>query len=236
MPRIRRYIKEDLIGLLQKTNALRQVDKGWLTIWLLIYLSFILLDISYPIIHIDSAIIKYAGIFLCFIYAYTNFRKDSRLVIAMALTLLSDTILMFTGAKIVGVYVFCFAQFFHTLRLSSASKKFLPLYFFFVFLAFAFWLLQGIPAIYAISFVYATGLIINFYLARKWYHADRTSTRSTCALLGLSLFICCDICVGLSYLSGVGFVWPIIGVVTNVLVFIFYYPSQILLSNSSKIH
>lgn len=182
-----------------------------------------------------SSILKYTGLFLCVIYTYATCKKDTRLVLAMFLTFLADTILMLVGARLIGVYVFCFAQMFHTLRLSRAPSAALMGYFVMLFIVFASGILWGIPALYVVSFSYAATLLTNLRLSWRWYRSDRMNPCAINCLAGFLLFICCDINVALSYLSLTGGIPAFIAPISSFLVFVFYYPSQILISNSSNL-
>jgi hypothetical protein len=137
---------------------------------------------------------------------------------------------MWVRADILGVYTFIFAQFFHTSRLAKTSPRFLLIYFFMVFLIFCFGIIQGIDPIYVTSFIYATGLITNLILSHKWYKMSPDNLHARAAAYGFLLFVACDISVATSYLT----IGPI-HVIVSFLVWIFYYPSQILISNSSTL-
>ena len=98
------------------------VDMHWALIWALIYISFLLLDIVFPG-WFGTNMIKYIGIFLCVVYAYSKYSTDLMLIIALLLTFFADTILVWTDWAVTGVYIFCFAQFMHLLRLSKAKLE-----------------------------------------------------------------------------------------------------------------
>ena len=78
------------------------IDTRWLAVWLLIYVDFIVLDMYFPGFW-GSSVLKYTGIFLCTIYAYQKYRKDTTLFLALFLTFLSDTILVWTDWELIGV-------------------------------------------------------------------------------------------------------------------------------------
>jgi hypothetical protein len=153
----------------------------------------------------------------------------------MFFTLLADTILMIVGARLLGVYVFCFAQMFHTLRLSKAPNTALMGYFVMLFLVFASGTLWGIPSLYVMSFAYAATLITNLRLAWRWYKAAPTNIYAASCFFGFVLFLCCDVNVALAYLSQTGGIPSFIAPISSFLVFVFYYPSLILISNSSNL-
>lgn len=220
-------------------KALREIprtDRRWLIIWLLIYVSFIALDIFRP--HFRGAtLIKYVGIFLCLIYAYQKFRRDHLLILALLFTLLSDTVLMWIpGAEIIGVFSFCFAQFFHTARFTKTAPKFLIIYFASIFSLFLFGVLLGFPPIYCIAAVYAVSLLMNVRLAYRWRKSSPDNPRALYAAAGFFLFVACDVCVGISYLAE-NSVFPLaLAPVSSIMVWVFYYPSQVLVSNSSNLN
>lgn len=216
-------------------QLLRGVDKKWLAIWMMIYASFIGLELFIPKAYEEIRIIKYSGIFLCLVYAWAKYKNDSKLVMAMGLTLLSDTILMFTGAKVVGIYVFCFAQIMHTLRLSGTPNIYLGVHFLVQFLIFAFCIMQDIEPIYTVAFLYAINIFSNLHLAHKWHKKEPASISASCCFWGMWLFIACDVCCAITFLGETGVISGAISAVAAFLVFVFYYPSQVLLSNSSTL-
>lgn len=216
----------------QLFTYLKSLHPAWPITWLIIYLSFNILGLFWPSSIIVSAF-KLSGIALCVFFATRHFPHDPLLTIALAFTLLSDIILQLQNTSIFGVFVFCFVQFFHIARLSQTSPKFFLAYYAAVIAIFFFGVTQEIPAMYSIAFVYGMSLLVNFLLARHWYRATHT-TASFCALLGFALFILCDICVGTSYLSVTGVIPAVFYGFANYFAWLFYYPSQILISNSSK--
>jgi hypothetical protein len=218
-----------------KVKTIRNLDKKWTAIWVIIYVGFIVFDLFLPKFEMLSTLIKYTGIFLCVIYAYSRHKDDARLCIALLLTLLADAILMFLGWKLIGLFIFCFAQFFHTMRLSNTDSKFLMTYFLIVFLVFSTGLLNGLSAIYVLAFIYASSLVMNINLSYQWFKSAPKKLNANYCYYGFVLFLLCDVCVALGYLGGVGEVPLVVANVASFLVFVFYYPSQVLLSNSSTL-
>jgi hypothetical protein len=223
-----------LKNIFNDLKRIRQVDWRWLVIWIVIYASFLFLDIFSPNF-IGTAIIKYTGLFLCVVYAHQKFRSDTLLILALFFTLLADTILVWTPHQTPGVFVFCFAQFFHVARLAKTHPKTLAGFFFLVFLIFIAGVSQGIHPIYVIAFIYAVTLILNIILATSWWRRDRTNFHARSAFYGFLLFLACDISVGLRFLALDNVLPAVILPVASYLVWLFYYPSQILLSNSSNL-
>lgn len=227
-------MNDTLKKLIQDFKRVRHVDWRWLVIWIVIYASFLFLDLFAPDF-IGTNLIKYAGIFLCLVYAYRKFRADTLLILALLFTLLADTILIWTSTQIPGIYCFCFAQFFHILRFTKAQPKTLIAYFASIFLLFVAGTVQGFPPVYVIAAIYGFTLLANVALSARWYHRDKSNFRARCAFYGFMLFVVCDICVGLQYLALDGFIIASIIPAASYLVWLFYYPSQILISNSSNL-
>ena len=221
-------------NFLKAFKRIQGIDRRWLIIWVLIYFSFLFLDLALP--HFFGAtLVKYLGIFLCLVYAYQKFRFDTLLIIALLFTLLADTILIWTPYYVPGVYCFCFAQFFHIARFIKAQPKLLVIFFFGMFLIFAFGLVQGLPPIYSIAAIYAITLITNLVLSFIWVRREPRNLHARYASSGFLLFLACDTCVALQFLAVETVLPAYILPVVSFLVWFFYYPSQVLISNSSNL-
>ena len=214
-------------------KRLPYVDSYWLIIWLVIYASFLLIDIFIPQFVIGSALIKYIGIFLCIVYAYQKYYNDHNLQLAILFTFLADTILVWTPFAIVGVYVFCFAQFMHLLRLTKLPYISLCIYTGGLSFFFALVIAMGLKPIYAIATVYGIELICNLIMSAKNWRNNSKHFRTRCAFYGFIAFFCCDFCVALRFLAFDGTLPPEFIPITSFLVWVFYYPSQVLIANSS---
>ena len=73
----------------------------------------------------------------------------------------------------------------------------------------------------------------DIHLTPEEYHRELIA--SSCAFSGFILFLCCDICVALSYLSHENILPVWMYGLMNYLDWAFYYPAQVLISNSSAI-
>ncbi len=208
------------------------IDAKWLTTWVTIYLAFLTLDIFFPGFW-GTSVLKYVGIFLCTIYAYQKYHNDNMLILALFLTFLADTILVWTPWEIAGVYVFCFAQLMHLLRLSKAKPEIIGAYAAALGLFAAFSIISGLNPLYAICTVYGLELICNLVLANRRYRKNPKDFRARCALYGFAAFIACDLCVALRHLTLDGFLPIEILPLVAFLIWVFYYPSQVLIANSS---
>ena len=208
------------------------VDPHWLIIWVAIYVAFLCMDIFLPGFA-GSPLLKYIGIFLCVVYANQKYHTDYNLQLALLFTFLADTILVWTPYTIAGVYVFCFAQFMHLTRLTKLPYISLCIYAGGLSLFFALAIANGLDPIYAVATVYGIQLICNVVMSVKLWHANSKHFRTRCAFYGFVAFLCCDICVALRFLALDGALPAAIIPTVAFLVWVFYYPSQVLIANSS---
>lgn len=261
--------KEEKFWLKKLLEYAVKIDMIWLVIWGTIFTSFVVLDTIfqsiYPgenvfynlslgdrIIHIQVVgngtfigvtLLKYIGIVLSFIYARRKFPKDYILQIALAFTLLADTILTFDQVSKIGVLMFCFAQYFHIARFAKIKPKYFVMWTLFLFSLLIYGRIYQIEEMYVLAFIYAISLSMNIILTRRWFKrvkknpesTDREIVASTCAMYGFILFALCDTNVALSYLSVTGVIPLAIARFANFFAWLFYYPSQVLISNSSVI-
>lgn len=212
-------------------SYLTTIDKKWLATWVLIYLGFNLLAAFFPDF-IGATILKMLGLILCVVYAAVKFKDDPLLVLALGFTLLADTVLLINNISITGVFVFCIAQFFHTARLKKTNPAFLIFYLAIITAVFFIATALGVDQMYAAAGIYAYSLLSNLYFSVRWFF-ERRSVASTCACAGFLLFLCCDLCVAMSYLSVTAVLPAFLHGLGDYLAWVFYYPSQILISNSS---
>ena len=208
------------------------IDMKWLVIWASIYISFLFLDIIVPGFW-GTALIKYAGIFLCFIYANKKYHSDYLLLLALIFTFLADTILVWTPHVVPGVFVFSFAQFMHLMRQTKLEPKALGFYACVISLVCALGIAFGLEPIYAIATMYGLLLICNLVTAAKNNHDNNRRFQTRCAFYGFIAFICCDFCVAARFLILNGILPAFFLPILSYLVWFFYYPSQVLIANSS---
>lgn len=215
-------------------RRLNYADSYWLAIWIVIYLTFLLLDIFFPNF-LGSALLKYLGIFLCIVYANQKYSKDYNLQLALLFTFLADTILVWTPYTLAGVYVFSFAQFMHLTRLTKLSNSALGIYAMALSVFLALSIVQGMLPIFAIATVYGLELICNIVMAIQNYRENHSRYQTRCACYGFIAFFCCDLCVALRFLSLNGALAASLIPISSFLVWVFYYPSQVLIANSSTL-
>ena len=189
-------------------------------------------------------LLKYLGVVLTFIYAHKKFPRDYVLQIALLFTLLADTILTLDNVSPSGVFCFCLAQYFHLARFARIKPSFFIAWSSFLLLLLIFGRLIGMETMYVLALVYLISITTNLVLTHRWWrrieghprkYTDRDLVASTCAFFGFVLFCLCDFNVALSYLSVTGVLPLSIARLANFLAWFFYYPSQVLISNSSVI-
>ena len=221
-----------MLKLVRDIKNLPKADSRWLLIWFVIYISFLTLDAFFPGYE-GTSLIKYAGIFLCIVYAYQKYHSDTALILALLFTFLADTILVWTRYEIMGVFCFCIAQSAHLIRLNRRYTTNVKLLAAALCVILIIALLLRAPAIYAISCAYIILLFTNFVLSIKDYHKHKSNVHSRYGFYGFQLFICCDLCVGLQHLMNDGLLDTMFLPLVSYLVWVFYYPSQVLIANSS---
>ncbi|MCL2664350.1 MAG: lysoplasmalogenase family protein [Defluviitaleaceae bacterium] len=155
---------------------------------------------------------------------------------AMLFTLAADYFLLIYIDEFIGLCLFCCAQTAHHIRF-AADGKFLgrawPLNPRIIIQISAGALIIILPlpfdTVTKLAAVYAAGLICAAAASVK-RRMRLKSRQSFFAMLGMVLFLCCDINVMLFNLTGSGAVYE----AAYVLIWVFYLPSQILLSISEE--
>jgi hypothetical protein len=187
----------------------------------LLYAAFLTLDLTGR--GSQTILLKYAGILLCLIYALLlTLRGGDRLVLfALLFTAGADFFLLRNVRLILGLCLFLVVQTLYLLRLRRDGTP--GGYWLRIALA----LIMGL-AVTALGMLSLLNLLVALYFsqllsntvlawrARKWVFA-----------VGLSLFVCCDICVGL-YNLGLLHSFAAVGM------WLFYLPSQVLIVLSAK--
>ena len=218
---------------MKKKQTKKYLKQIWQIVWGGFYVSILILNFflqdTWPV-----KAIMCLGIAMNILYAYCNSPKDHLLQIALALTFFADIILALNNTSFLGVFVFTFAQFVHLVRMTNLNSQHLLA--FLVILTILFFLssLLRLEPMFVIGTTYAMLLCANFYVSYSWNKATH-STSARHAVIGFSLFVLCDICVATSYFTRIGTIPISIHPYADYLAWIFYYPSQILLANSSKI-
>ena len=210
----------------------KHIDKKWIVVWCVIYAIILASNFIDPKVTWTSGI-KILGILLCVVYVILEKRNDKMLVLALVLTLLADLILFINNTSLVGVVVFCCVQFVHMIRMARMRLRAFVTYAIFLLVVFFFALQAKIDPMYAIGTVYAITLIGNIILSIKWQKATG-EVAAKFAVIGFLLFISCDLCVAISYLSLTGILPFLFYMPANYFAWVFYYPSQVFISNSAE--
>ncbi len=176
------------------------------------------------------------------VYAFFKSPSDAWLLAALILTLVADTFLL--GAthrshaevyQTTGIAVFALAQIMHLTRLLTAlrHRNALALYLPMVLLVMAIGTFCDQSLLHIIAPIYATTLLLNLVLAMHYRSLHRNSQAANNARLGFMLFVACDFCVALEFLTRSGSITLSILPLISYLVWLFYYPSQVFLAHSS---
>lgn len=162
--------------------------------------------------------------------------KDNIVVtVALLLTMLADVFLILVGNFVAGVCVFICVQTCYTIRFSFMSgkplvgellKRLLPGLILGGLATYFLGIKVGIVVAYACSF--AVNFAHGFEL-----HILKPSPRHLRFAIGLFLFACCDICVGITNLRP-GFLTEQMIRNAEIATWIFYLPSQILILSTTN--
>lgn len=157
--------------------------------------------------------IKYTVIACAFIISLLG--EITLVKIALLFTLMCDYLLLFTNHRFFAVSLFCVVQLIYSYIFSTKKSR---------TTAYFYLMLAVLPFIY--YFVFKGPLVCGFYALILLSNLIKAiKIRMPHLILAFSLFALCDICVAIYNLTGNGFFQPFI--------WIFYTPSQLLLSLSS---
>ncbi len=188
-----------------------------------LYLTFMLLDLFD--LWDGTLWLKYAGILLCLLYS-----------LLCAQPLMSAALLFTAGADwfllilkdhlLIGVMLFCVVQFLYALRLHHLGSPAAPFLRMGAAAALVLTvvLLDLVTVLNVCTMIYFSQLISNAILAWRLPHLKLFA-------LGLSLFACCDICVGLQFALTLP---PTLYSLISIGMWFFYLPSQVLITLSGK--
>ena len=195
----------------------------------LIFLVFLALDLTGR--SAETVPLKYAGILLCVLYALLcALRGGDRLVLpALALTAGADWFLLVQNRHLtLGILLFLGVQTLYFIRLRRAGvpaalplRLLLPLLF-----GLGVWAAGLLSPLDLLAALYFSQLAAN--TALSWTAAGR---KLRLFAPGLTLFVCCDLCVGLFNLYGL--VPDPLYRFSAVGMWLFYLPSQVLIALSA---
>lgn len=204
----------------------RHILALFLVLELLLYTAFLIWDLTVggP----GSNPIKFAGILLCLIYSlYLTYLGGSRLVsAALALTVLADVFLLLLNAHYaLGVFLFCLVQGLYFLRIfywnGGISSWGLRLALF----------LLSLVVLRRLDLLIPLNILALFYFSNFLCNALASlgcpGRNMRLFSVGLWLFLCCDLCVGL--FQNPQFVSPAVNEWVRVGMWLFYLPAQVLI-------
>lgn len=217
-----------------------------ITIEIVVFLIFLYSDIH--LINRDNQIsvnLKFITILLCFIITLLIgkdcYNKRDRFLIQLArfFTVIADYFLLIKEDFKLGVICFCVVQITYIIRHSLMEKKaYKNLFFLFFFLLISILTLAVINInnfdrkLLALGLIYAVFLLTSVYCGVSTLKRGRFPKEGALLIsIGIILFLFCDINVGLfNIVSYIGLAKY--EKLTGFLIWIFYFPSQLLLSLS----
>lgn len=204
-----------------------------------LYLSFLFIDKGIFVTRIDSSALKYASISLCLAFSLYCLIRKRKMVncfipIALVFTLISDYFLLFNTNQNLYVYglitfiitqliYFAFILYLRKSKLELLINLLVRFLLTIAALVVAFYLNYS-DVLTILALVYFVELLSNFLYATFLIKLDKEYLIFS---LGLLLFIGCDINVGLNNVhlfEGIDYS------LVNFLMWVFYLPSQLLLS------
>ena len=207
--------------------------------WILLIVEAILFCtfVTMDIMSLDGEnIVKFIAISLVGIFGLRAGKQRDNIVVTIALlfTMLADIFLILIGNFVAGVAVFICVQTCYTVRFSFMSgkplvgellKRLLPGLILGGLATYFLGINVGIVVAYACSFAvnFAHGFELQFL---------KPSPRHLRFAIGLFLFACCDLCVGITNLKP-GFMTEQMIRNAEVMTWIFYLPSQLLILSTT---
>ena len=204
-----------------------------------LYLSFLFIDKGIFVTRIESSTLKYAGISLCLAFSLYCLIRKRKMVncfipIALVFTLISDYFLLFNTNQNLYVYglitfiitqliYFAFILYLRKSKLELLINLLIRFLLTIAALGVAFYLNYS-DVLTILALVYFVELLSNFLYSTFLIKFDKEYLIFS---LGLLLFIGCDINVGLNNVhlfEGIDYS------LVNFLMWVFYLPSQVLLS------
>lgn len=215
-----------------------------LVILFIVYILFIYVDVFNHISYMYINIIKYIGIILCFILSLITNSKDhiidSRLLqIGMLFTTFADLALVILENYIVGVVLFTIVQLIYIARYTTDRFKlvFKKLLVVFIIIFSSYFIISGLIIktsliLIPIGLFYAVCLITSVF---KGVAINRDSSyinpNKYMIAFGMVLFLLCDMSIGVAFILRITNMLNLSYLFSS-LIWIFYLPSQILLSIS----
>lgn len=186
--------------------------KAFILIESIIFVSFIIMDFM----NMNSIYIKYLGIVICFVFSILN--KNYIISLAQLFTLIADYfLLVIDNYYVLGLISFIVVQMIYMYFLYNNKTK-LYIYIRLSLIIIAISLINKLPLLYVLVLCYFSMLIMNTITS----YINRNLILS----IGFTLFIGCDVSVGLHNILNSGLLYDI----ATMSMWIFYLPSQVLIT------
>ena len=226
----------------------RQINTMFVVLQTILYVAFLTMDLTGGNV-VLSSYLKFSIIILCFCYALFSKNSADRSILfclkaALLFTLISDFFILILDYYYYGVLTFIIVQQLYSIRLSLADRQMGRIKNVLIRLALQLCAASIVCLILKILGVKLEGLLIasTFYFiciltntmrALKVAIANTDKKGMVLFAIGMLLFLCCDINVGLFNLSGYislpRDIETFIYSVTSILMWTFYAPSQVLI-------
>lgn len=223
--------------------------KVLLIVTFVLYITFLLIDLSIIEAFISSSMLKYISIVLCFLISlligssYIGKRDKVLLQLGLFITLIADFLLLFTDYFVLGVGVFSIVHIIYDIRYKRNRTKLVLIKFVVVFLIITITYLmlnhfvRKIELLFTVALFYAVYLLSNVVKAIKIHKYKLIPYPNSYFIAwGMVLFLLCDINVvffNIPRLTSKSS--SIVSLLYNIsasLIWFFYLPSQMLLSFS----
>ena len=167
--------------------------------------------------HLNSIYIKYLGIILCFIFSLLN--KNYIISLAQLFTLIADYFLLVIDKYyVIGLISFIVVQLIYMYYLYLSKVK-TYIYIRIIIILAVLTFVNNFLFLYSLVLCYFSLLVMNTI-------CSYSNKKLIILSIGLSLFICCDVCVGLHNILDRGTLYEIV----TMSMWIFYLPSQVLIT------
>ncbi len=213
-----------------------RIPKYWPIIWITILLFIIIVGFINPTSPILTTV-KLGSLALCLIYSIVMFPRSHLLHLAITVTIIADCLLAHNNVSLTGLFIFFLAQSLHFYRLQDPAQRnraiIIPIVG--VFLIVFNFIFKIAPELFVICGFYALMLVLNVLTSWRWYQSAPHQFYPLCAFIGFTIFACCDLCTVISYASLTSILPATFYAPANFFAWFFYYPSQVLISNSPKL-
>lgn len=235
--------------MIRTTNYKSSSIKILLIVICVLYITFMLIDISIIKVFELSSVLKYISIILCFsislLIGSNYLDKIDKLLLELGLliTLIADFLLLFTDYFTMGVGVFSIVHIIYAIRYERNRIKPVLIKFTVIFLVIIITYLvfnhffMKIELLFAMALFYAVSILNSVVKAIKTCkHKLFPYPNKYLIAWGMVLFLLCDINVGIFNITRMTYnlnsIINLLYSISGVLMWFFYLPSQVLISLS----